>query len=330
MHVIGIDVSKARLDCLWIRDFETGKVKSKAIKNSRQGHNELLEWAERNTGADRQEILFIMESTGIYHEALAYCLHDAGARVVVMNPAQIRDYARSLGARTKNDKKDSYVLARYGLTQQPSLWQPEPKKVRVLKALIARLDAVEEDIQREQNRLEKAEISDASAEVVESIRKVLQALEREKARLEQLIDDHIDQNPDLKKDVELLRKIPGVGPVVSLRMLATLRSRSFQRASQCAAYLGLVPVEYQSGSSIARRPRLSKAGNPKVRAKLYMAAIVASQHNPDVRALYERLIQRGKCKMSALGAAMRKLVHICFGVLKHQQEYRPQAVPMPA
>ena len=107
-------------------------------------------------------------------------------------------------------------------------------------------------------------------------------------------------------------------------MLPVLQPRRFINAPQAAAYLGLIPVEYQSVSRINARPRLSKAGNPTIRAKLYMAAIVASKYNPDVKALYERLLAKGKSKMSALGACMRKLVHICFGVLKYQTLFSPR------
>ena len=103
-----------------------------------------------------------------------------------------------------------------------------------------------------------------------------------------------------------------------------VRSRVFVSATQCAAFIGLVPVQHESGSSVRGRAHLSKAGNAQVRAKLYMAAVVAIQHNPDIKAQYQRLLRAGKTKMSALGAAMRKLVHICFGVLKHQQPYQAQ------
>jgi len=111
-------------------------------------------------------------------------------------------------------------------------------------------------------------------------------------------------------------------------MLSVIRSRTFNSASQCAAYLGLNPIQHESGTSVRRKARLSKAGDARVRAKLYMAAVVCiqQQHNPDIKRQYERLIKKGKAKMSALGAAMRKLVHICFGVLKHQTLYQVQAV----
>ena len=122
----------------------------------------------------------------------------------------------------------------------------------------------------------------------------------------------------------MLESIPGVGPVISQHMVVLLRSRSFDAASQCAAFLGLVPVQHESGSSVRGQSRLSKAGNAQLRAKLYMAAIVATRQNPDIKSQYERLLRHGKPRMLALCAAMCKLVHICFGVLEHQTPYLPQ------
>lgn len=324
MAIIGIDVSKAKLDCLWLRDLVNLKVKSKVFSNTPAGHQELLAWLMKQTGEPVGELRCVLEATGIYHEGLAYALHEAGVRVSVVNPAQLREYANSLGTRTKTDKKDALVIARFGATQQPRVWQPEPAEVRQLKALLTRLEAVKQDIQRELNRLEKAQITQTSADVVTSIETVYQQLQAEKVRLETLIDEHIDQHPGLKQDRALLESIPGVGPVISQQMVALLRSRAFAAASQCAAFLGLVPVQHESGTSVCRRPRLSKAGNAQLRAKLYMAAIVAIRHNPDIKCQYERLLRRGKSRMAALGAAMRKLVQICFGVIKHQTPYLPQ------
>ena len=325
MAMIGIDVSKAKLDCMWLRDPVSLKVKSKGLPNTVAGYQALLVWLTKQTGEAAPALHCVMEATGIYHEGLAYALHEAGVQVSVVNPALMRDYAKSLGVRTKTDKQDSLVIARYGATQPLRLWQPEPPEVRRLKALIARYEAVKQDIQRELNRLEKAQITQVSEDVITSIETVHQQLEEEKTRLEGLIDAHIDQHPGLKQDRALLESIPGVGPVISQQMVALLRSRSFNAASQCAAFLGLVPVVHESGSSVRGRSHLSKTGNAQLRAKLYMAAIVATRHNPDIRHQYERLLRHGKSKMSALGAAMRKLVQICFGVLKHQIPYLPQS-----
>ncbi len=140
-------------------------------------------------------------------------------------------------------------------------------------------------------------------------------------QLQQEIDDHIDWHPALKEDLDLLKSIRAIGPQVGKAMLSVMQTHSFKTAEQLAAYLGLVPVERQSGSSVFGRARLSKAGSPEVRAKLYMAAVVAIRYNAHVKALYERLRARGKAAMSALGACMRKLVHLCFGVLKTRVPY---------
>jgi len=326
MTIIGIDVSKSKLDCMWIRDLPAMKMKSKVHPNKPSGHQALFAWATQQTGKPLAELHFVMEATGVYHEALAYALHDAGAQVSIVNPARLREFARSLGARSKTDKKDSVVIARYGMTQSPMLWEPESLEIRQLKALIARWEAVKQDIQREANRLEKADTSNVSSEVRTSIETVQGQLETEKRRLESLINDHMDNHPGLKRDRELLESIPGVGPVIAQQMVAVIRSRPFDGARQCAAFLGLVPVENRSGSSVYSPPRLSKCGDSRVRAKLYLAAVTASRHNPDIRQHYQRLLRNGKSKKSAICAAMRKLVHICFGVLKHQVPYEPRQV----
>lgn len=321
---IGIDVSKRKLDCAWLRDPDTGKVKTKVFGNDAAGHAAVLTWLWQQTGAPADQIHIVMEATGVYHEALAQALYEAGLGVSVVNPAQARDFAKSLGIRGKNDKKDSVVLARFGAARRPGLWQPEPTAVRDLKALIARLEALDTDIQRECNRREKAETTQAD-EIIASIDTVLAALRAERDRLARDIDDHIDRYPALKKDRALLQSVPGIGPTVSRRLLATLRSRDFVSAPQAAAFIGVIPIPWESGTSVRGQPRLSKAGAPKLRRLLYMAAVVSLKYNPDIAAQYQRLTRRGKSPMSALGAAMRKLVHIAYGVLKHQIPYQPQA-----
>jgi transposase len=321
MNTIGIDVSKEKLDCAWLR--EQDKLKTKAVTNKLSGWQELLDWSLKNTGL--AELHFVMEATGIYHEQLATFLYETGAKVSVVNPAQVKFYAQGLGVRSKNDKKDSVVLARYGAREHPALWQPEAPEIRTLKALLARFDGIEKDLQREKNRQEKAVIGLAPDEVIHSLEQMIGLLETEHRRLEKLIEEHINKHTKLRENKALLESIPAVGKVIATRMLMVIGSRQFDDAHQCAAYLGLVPVQHESGSSVKGRAHLSKAGNPVIRAKLYMAAVVAIRYNPDIKAQYERLTSKGKSKMSALGAAMRKLVHICFGVLKHQQPYQPQS-----
>jgi len=325
MNIIGIDVSKNKLDCALINGSNHAKFKFKVVSNSEDGFIALIDWLSKHIKSTVPEYHFVMEATGVYHERCAEWLFNTDSKVSVVNPAHIKYYGKSLGVRSKNDKKDSVVLARYGLTQKPIAWEPEAPEIRILKALASRLDAIEKDILREKNRHEKSSINPCSDSVLDSIKMILAVLNEEKTNLERLIDLHINQYEYLQHNYALLLTIPGVGPVVSRYMLIVIGSRTFKSASQCAAYIGLVPIQNESGSSLRGRSRLSKAGNPVIRAKLYMAAISALQHNPDIKIQNQRLLKNGKSKMSALCAAMRKLVHICFGVIKHQRPYQVQA-----
>lgn len=322
--VVGIDVSKNKLDVCWLRDPNTLKIKTRKFDNRKQDFKRLIRWLSEQTGERPEAIEVMMEATSVYHEALAYALYEAGIVVYVANPHRVSEFSKSLGRRSKTDKRDSVVLARFLDSRAHRPWQPEPAEVRRLKALLRRLEALETDIRREHNRWEKADIQDASETVKESIDAVIKALEQERQRLIRQIDDHFDDHPGLKKDRQRLETIPGIGRVLSAQLTAMLRSRDFRRASEPAAFIGLIPVFHQSGSSVYKRPVMSKTGAGWLRAKLYMGAIVAIQHNRQVRAHYERLVARGKAKMSALGAAMRKLVQMAFGVLKNQSDYDPQ------
>ncbi len=323
MFYLGIDISKAKLDCCLLLTPE--RKRSKTVFNSTAGFAQLVAWLKHHLpDAAPCDIHAVMEGTGVYHQGAATALHDAGLLVSVANPAQARDFAKAMGLRTKTDAVDSFALAQYGLRVQPSAWRPPAPHARVLQALLARHTAVQEDVQRERNRLEKTLVAGGVDAVRASLEKSLVFLQQQLADIEREINSHIDKHPDLKESSALLQSIPAVGPAVSRQMLECLHSKAFRSAEQLAAYLGLVPVERQSGTSLLGRARLSKAGPAKVRSVLYMAAIVATRHNPHVKAQYEALLKRGKCKMAALGAAMRKLVHLCFGVWKSRQPYNPK------
>lgn len=326
MFFIGIDVSKAKLDCSLLLDVASCKRRAKTVANTPAGVSDLLTWCAKQHAANH-ELHAILEGTGVYHEQAALALADAGVTVSIVNPAQVKDFGRSLGVRTKTDGVDSFVLARYGALLKPRPWTPPAQEARILQALLSRREAIAQDLQRERNRQEKAEATDTPFSIQESLLDSIVFLEKQLAKLQQDIDDHINKHPTLKADRELLLTIPAVGPQVGNHLLAVMHNHRFQSAEQLAAYLGLVPVERQSGTSILGRPRLSKAGPARIRAVLYMAAVVGTRHNPHVKALYQRLQQRGKTKMSALGAAMRKLVHLCFGVLRTRQPYQPDYAP---
>ena len=326
MHQLGIDVSKNKLDAALLRADQTDKFLSKKIAPTLDGFEKLLQWSCEKAHCSPTELQILMEATGPYHEKLAHWMYQKGVQVSVINPARIKKFAQSEGRRAKNDKLDAQVIARFGRALSPTLWKPAPQPYRELQALLNRLEALQGDLQRESNRWEKLQSGDSpSSLAIESIQRTLDFLQNEQKQLESLLKNHLERHPDLKQDQALLESIPGIGPKVAPWINALLQHQTrFQSARQVAAFVGLTPTEHTSGKSVFKKARLSKAGASIYRKKLYMCAIVASKYNPDVKALYERLIQAGKTPMSALGAAMRKLIHICFGVIKHQTKYQPQ------
>jgi transposase len=320
MFYLGVDVAKKKLDCMLL-DTSSGKLKSKSVPNTPAGFAGLLEWLEKNKAVNPH---VVMEPTGMYHEGAALALADAGLVVSLVNPAQLRAFAQGLGVKTKTDKQDSAVLARFGAAQQPAPWQPPSPSARRLKALLTRRDAVADDLQRERNRQEANEFSSVPETVGDSIAESIAFLEAELKRLEKMIAKHINDDPDLRNKKDLLETIPGVGPRVSGHMTALFAGRTFGSAEQLAAYLGLVPVMWESGSSVRGRPHMSKAGPAYLRKVLYMPAVGARRWNPHIKALNERLLAKGKSTMAAIGAAMRKLAHLCFGVINSGKPYDPQ------
>lgn len=330
MNYLGIDVSKLKLDCALLRA-GTGvpyKRLDKTFSNNEQGIKALLAWLAAKLGGAQdaqpwpQRTQILVEPTGVYHERVALGLSQAGCTVCLVNPARLRSYALAIGVTSKTDRIDSYVLARYGAAEPVTPWQPPSLAAQTLNALLARREALCRDIGREEYRREKSDYAmHTPTTVKDSIAQTLEFLKQQLAALDVKIDAHIDGDATLKENDELLKSIRGVGPRVAQRMNALMSTHRFHSAEALAAYIGLAPSERQSGSSVRGKTRLSKQGPGALRHLLFMPAIVAKQHNAHVKALYERLIARGKPKMSALGAAMRKLVHLCFGVIHSRHPY---------
>jgi transposase len=325
MVFLGIDVSKDRLDCALLAA-EGGKpLGGRSFPNTAAGLDRVAAWAARISGAAAADTHVVLEATAAYHALAAHRLAAAGMRVSIVNSARVRSFAKGLGILGKTDPIDARLLARYGQSVRPRAWRPPARALLDLEAMLARLDDIEGDLRREENRLEQARTRGCPAVVDRSLLASIEASKDRRDELRRAIAAHVAAIPELQADLDRLLTIPAVGPRTAVRMLVLLRARAFESARQAAACLGLVPVERTSGKSIRGRPTLSKNGNPRLRAALYMAAIVGIRCNPDLKAQCERLLGRGTCKMSALGAAMRKLVHLCFGVLKHATDYQPAA-----
>ncbi len=323
----GVDVSKDKLDVCWLRDVTTSKKKSKKVSNDTKGHQALADWLLLNTQNSAENICVTLEPTGVYHEALMYFLHDKGFKVLLVNPGNAKKYAVAINLVHKTDKSDAFMLSHFGRAQQGvlSFWAPEAPEIRELKVLMRRLDALEKDLQREENRLGASEFSLSSERVLQSLRNMICVIKGEITELTKDIDDHIDQHPVLKKNRELLQSIAGIGPVMSRELVYLFAAKKFINAKQAAAFCGVIPRLNESGK-LKGRTTLSKKGPARIRAKLYMATVSAGQHNAFIRQQKERLIKAGKTPMQAIGAGMRKLIQICFGVIKNQTEYRLQVV----
>lgn len=310
--VVGIDVSKLKLD---IALLVNGKVKSKVIENTAEGHKFLLEWLGKSK-VSMEALHVCMEATGVYYEALALALHEAGLKVSVVNPSCIKGFGQSENIRNKNDLIDAGLIARYCLNMNPALWAPPPLEQRQLRAWSLRVQALKDIRQQEENRLEAHTVS-GMEEVAAHVKVHVQWLDTEIKKLEKEIDDHIDRHPGLKHDAELLASIPGIGATTVARILGHLGDiRRFKSAKALAAFVGVTPKQRSSGSCVKGRTMISRTGSTSLRAALFMPSLVARRHNPVLHQFAERLLATGMAKKAVVCAVMHKLTHLIYGVIR--------------
>lgn len=314
MKWLGIDIAKRKFDLVIL---DNGKIRSKVFENTAAGYESLLTWLVAR-GHKHEELHACMEATSQYYEKLATFLHDAGIRVSVVNPLQIKAFGESRLSRQKTDRADAALIAHFAEQQSPQLWQPAPQEIRELQRLLARLEAVQQMSVQEQNRAYEAE-----GEALESVNRVLAQLKAEEDKLRKRIRDHIDQNPHLREQKALLTSIPGVGEQVSSHFMAWLRPERFNDARQAVAFVGLSPSHRQSGDSVRGKSRLSKIGHARLRKILYLPAMNAIRFNSAAKAIAERLKAGGKSGKVVIGAVMRKMIHWMFGVLKSGHPFDP-------
>lgn len=256
-----------------------------------------------------------MEATGVYGEAVAHFLHECGHLVSVVNPLRIKGYAQSNMQRNKTDRLDARLIASFCQTQKPDVWLPPSAEVKHLQSLVRRMEVLEEMFQAEENRL-----ANSSLEIKPSIERMIALLKEEIKEFERQIKRHINRNPHLKEQSDLLQTIPGIGARTANLLLSEIEFERFESARLIAAQAGVTPRKRQSGTSL-KQTSLSKLGNARIRRALYFPAIVARQHNEIVKEFAKRLKKNGKTPMQIVCAAMRKLLHIAFGVLKHKRAF---------
>jgi len=301
---VGIDVSKARLDVAIGRSGER-----ESVVNDKAGIKTLL----KRLG-EIKPALIVLEATGGVERSVTRALASAELAVVVVNPRQVRDFAKATGQLAKTDRIDALVLARFAEAVRPAV-RPLPDELTIeLRALIARRRQITEMIVAERNRL-----SGASKSVRKRIDAHIRWLEAELDRADKDLDQSIRQSPIWQENQDLLKSVPGIGPVISRTLLAELPELGQLNRKQIAALVGIAPLNRDSGTMRGRRTIWG--GRASVRAVLYMAALVASKRNAVIRAFYQRLRIAGKAPKVALVACMRKLLTILNSMIQHKTRW---------
>jgi len=301
---VGIDVSKARLD---VAVRPSGA--SESFLNDAAGIKELVKRLKQI-----QPTLIVLEATGGVERGATRALASAELLVVVVNPRQVRDFAKATGQLAKTDQIDAVVLARFAEAVRPAL-RPLPDEVTLeLRALITRRRQITDMIVAENNRR-----NGASKAVKKRIDAHIRWLEAELGRADKDLDQSIGHSPIWQENQDLLRTVPGIGPVTSRSLIAELPELGQLNRKQIAALVGIAPLNRDSGTLRGRRTIWG--GRAAVRAVLYMAVLVASRHNGVIRAFYKRLRNAGKAPKVALVACMRKLLTILNAMIKHKTRW---------
>jgi len=315
-RVIGIDVSMQTLD---FSLYDGKEHRTRHIPYTKESVIQalVLPFAKR-----KEELVFVMESTGVYHTKLACWLFEEGMQVAVVNPLQIRRYAEMRLMRVKSDASDARLIAEYGWDARslPLFQPPEPLR-QELELLLKESEALNQEKVRTRNRLHALrKRAGVSPKILELLQNHLAALQETIETIQRMMRDIIQKH--FSQEYQLLQSIPGIGLKTGSAILSMLRGfETFQSAKQVCAYIGIAPSPYDSGSSIHKRGSISKRGNPLLRKLFYMAAMSAIQYNPLIRKKYERLLRNGKNEMQALIAAANKLLRIAFGVLKRRRPF---------
>lgn len=299
--VIGIDVAKREL--VVARRPEPAQW---TVPNTADGHAALV---ARLAPVARALELIVLEATGGYETAVVAALAEAGLPVVVVNPRQVRDFARATGQRAKTDRLDAAMLALFAERVQPVVRPVSDDEAQDLRAVLLRRRQLLDMLGAERNRLGLARRA-----VRPSLTHHIAFLERELRDADAELRTRVAQAPDWRARDDLQQSVPGIGPVVSLTLLADLPELGTISAKQAAALVGVAPVARDSGAQ--RGTRAIAGGRASVRTALYMAALVATRHNPVIKAFYTRLVTAGKPKKVALVACMRKLLTILTAMLR--------------
>jgi len=290
------------------------------LSNDADGHRKLTKLATKR-GASAQVVL---ESTGTYGLDLALALHRAKRiEVMVANPRAIASFAKALLQRSKTDRLDAETILEFAIRMPFEPWSPPAPHVLELRALSRRIEAMSKTVVQEKNRLHANDQSEELSEFVkQDIRELADLLESRIERLRNQARLVIEQSEELAQAFAHITSIKGIADASGITILAELAVLPADMTTrQWVAHAGLDPRQFQSGTSVHKPVRISKTGNAHIRRALFMPALVAVQWEPHVKAFYEHLLDRGKTKMQANVAVMRKLLHAIHGMLDHDQDF---------
>jgi len=324
---LGTDMAKATFEAA-LRQQEIAKPLGE-FNNNPSGYKQLSKKLQRYTKGD-QEIHLIIEATGTYHLGLLGFAYEQGWQVSLPNPKTVREWAKGQGQRVKHDKIDARTLANYGAKEKPGVQQPLPEEVLTLSLLLNRQADIEKTLRQEQNRLESfRQRPNACPIVLDDIQQSIAFAQQRLRHLQQAIKAHLQAHPHLKQQHTHLLQVPGIGEKSVLHILVFLYRWDAHTCGQgdfsgLTAFAGLDPVEFSSGSSVFRRPSISKMGDAAIRRTLFLCALggVHAKDNPLV-AFYQRLLGRNKPKKLALVASGRKILAWAFGVFRSGTPFDP-------
>ena len=316
---VGIDVSARTLVVALEREHQPGRQRREFL-NTAVGHQGLIQWLSKSATA----VQVCIEATGLYSLDLALALHRAeGIDVMVANPRAIADFAKALLQRSKTDQLDAEVMLEFARRMPFIAWQPPSSPQLDLRALMRRITGLKLVSQQEKNRLHSVS---QSAEITPLVRKDIQShlvqLERHIEKLEHQAETIVQADREMARQFCHLVSVRGIARVSALHLLAELVVLApDMTARQWVAHAGLDPRHHESGTSVHKPTRISRAGNRYLRSALFMPALVATQHDPNIRAFYQKLVDHGKTKMQAIVAVMRKLLHALHGMLRTDSDF---------
>ncbi len=323
-HVAGIDVAQNELAVSFGRMHEDTAIELYAYRvfpNTEKGFAALVAWAGKLSGG--QPVHFVMEATGVYHEALAYCLDGSGLLVSIVLPSKISNYTKTLEVKTVTDKTASEAIARFGLERRLGAWKRPKAVFKVLRQLCRERGQVVEERTLSKNQLhaEQAE-AEPNKSSIARIKKRIEFLDSQEKEIRGEISQLVQNDEDVKNIVAIICSLPGVGLLTAATVLAETNGFDLVRNKrQLASYAGLDVKEKQSGTSVRGKPCISKKGNRYLRKAMHLPALSAIMQGGLFKEIYERLLAKHGIKMKAVVAVQRRLLEMIYTLYKTKQKY---------